>query len=58
MPERSSGGLAALAEHPHRRFDLLSGEWVLVSPHRTQRPWQGQVEKRQEETRPAYDPAC
>ena len=58
MTDGSPGGLAALAEHPHRRLNLLSGEWVLVSPHRTQRPWQGQVEKRQEEARPAYDPAC
>ncbi len=32
-------------EHPHRRLNLLTGEWVLVSPHRTKRPWQGQVEK-------------
>ena len=36
--------LTGLAEHPHRRRNALTGEWVLVSPHRTQRPWQGQVE--------------
>ena len=34
-----------LTEQPHRRLNALTGEWVLVSPHRTQRPWQGQVEK-------------
>ena len=57
--DRSSGsGVATLAEHPHRRLNQLTGEWVLVSPHRTQRPWQGQVEKRAIEERPAYDPTC
>ncbi len=35
----------------------MTGEWVLVSPHRTKRPWQGQ-EKLPPETRPAYDPTC
>jgi UDPglucose--hexose-1-phosphate uridylyltransferase len=45
-------------QSPHRRLNILTGEWVLVSPHRTQRPWQGQVEKLAPETRPAYDPAC
>jgi len=43
---------------PHRRLNALTGDWVLVSPHRTARPWQGQVEDVAPEHRPAYDPAC
>ena len=45
-------------DQPHRRYNPLTDEWVLVSPHRTRRPWQGQVEKLPGETRPAYDPTC
>ncbi|MBW7882316.1 MAG: UDP-glucose--hexose-1-phosphate uridylyltransferase [Caldilineaceae bacterium] len=45
-------------EHPHRRRNALTGDWVLVSPHRTKRPWQGQVEKAAVEKLPAYDPKC
>ena len=47
-----------LIDHPHRRYNALTGEWVLVSPHRAKRPWQGQVEKVLEEIRPQYDPTC
>ena len=45
-------------ENPHRRFNILTGEWVLVSPHRTKRPWQGKVEKLPETRKPKYDPSC
>jgi UDPglucose--hexose-1-phosphate uridylyltransferase len=45
-------------EHPHTRKNLLTGEWILVSPHRTKRPWQGKQEQVPPTTMPAYDPAC
>lgn len=45
-------------DHPHRRLNPLTGEWVQVSPHRAKRPWQGQVEKIEEEQRPEHDPSC
>lgn len=45
-------------EHPHRRYNPLTDQWVLVSPHRAKRPWQGQQEKTAEEDKPSHDPGC
>ncbi|MGB9639822.1 MAG: UDP-glucose--hexose-1-phosphate uridylyltransferase [Anaerolineales bacterium] len=49
---------ADLLNTPHRRYNPLTAEWVLVSPHRARRPWHGQVERVAPEIRPAYDPQC
>jgi hypothetical protein len=61
MPKTGSGAartrLFDPTEHPHRRRNVLNGDWVLVSPHRTKRPWQGQVKSaRRPTTAPTYDP--
>jgi len=47
-----------MTDHPHRRYNPLTREWVLVSPHRMERPWQGQIEKHAAVELPAYDPKC
>ena len=47
-----------LTEDSHRRFNILSREWVLVSPHRTARPWQGEISSVSGAAEPRYDPNC
>ncbi|MCK0124899.1 UDP-glucose--hexose-1-phosphate uridylyltransferase [Gelidibacter sp. F2691] len=47
-----------LQEYSHKRYNILTGEWVLVSPHRAKRPWQGQNEAVAIDNRPAHDPDC
>lgn len=47
-----------LKEHSHTRLNILTGDWILVSPHRMKRPWQGKVEELPKNNRPEYDPKC
>lgn len=50
--------LNELNTEPHRRLNILSNEWVLVSPHRTKRPWQGKQEEAFVDSGVEYDPTC
>ncbi len=47
-----------LKEHSHTRLNILTGDWILVSPHRMKRPWQGKIEELIKEDRPTYDATC
>ena len=46
------------SDQPHRRYNPLNGEWLLVSPHRAKRPWQGQQDEPDTHVQPTYDPGC
>ncbi|MDE2563776.1 MAG: UDP-glucose--hexose-1-phosphate uridylyltransferase [Sphingomonadales bacterium] len=48
----------SLSDHPHRRRNLLTGEWLLVSPHRARRPWQGETAPPSQPRPLAHDPSC
>lgn len=45
-----------MSEHPHTRLNPLTGQWVLVCPHRMKRPWAGQEDKPQIDDLPEFDP--
>ena len=58
MTRRTEQAAAALLAQPHRRYNPLCDEWLLVSPERTRRPWLGREEAPQPDDLPRYDPSC
>ncbi|MFT5641370.1 MAG: UDPglucose--hexose-1-phosphate uridylyltransferase [Cyclobacteriaceae bacterium] len=50
--------MSFITDRSHKRYNILTEDWVLVSPHRTKRPWQGKTEDLPKVDRPAYDPSC
>ncbi len=62
MPFKNSNEKKAMTsfgtDAPHRRFNPLKQEWVLVSPHRNKRPWQGKAETESAVDKPKHDPIC
>ena len=54
----AKGRLVSLADLPHRRRNLLTGEWLLVSPHRAKRPWRGEAAPESGPRPPPHDPGC
>jgi UDPglucose--hexose-1-phosphate uridylyltransferase len=47
-----------LNNSPHRRKNILTGQWILVSPARTMRPWQGEISSQSSDIRQQYEPDC
>jgi UDPglucose--hexose-1-phosphate uridylyltransferase len=56
--QKEEKGFVAMTNRPHRRYNPLRDEWVIVSPQRNERPWQGQVDRAPAAASVAYDPSC